>query len=200
MARRQGKKVKQMIKEDKFREGIVSLTKKLSDNKFFFATLLAAIILLSLGFYIRQHNRAKRQDELAQALEMPDRLPTEEMKNLMDKYSNKEFAPWLWLAYARRLFSEYREQGMKIGDKTKLIEAEKAFKTIVERFEKSGTPYLCAKEMLSVIEKEKSFDFPYKQVVTPEKYEALNWLKEPPKHTTLLKGLEEKHRQGGSGS
>jgi len=193
VARRRGKKVKQRIREDKFRDSVISITKKVNENKFFVITLIAVIILFSLGFYLRAQRKARRLEEMAEIVTNPDRLSLEDLKSAIDRYSDKKFAPWLWLALARRLFTEYRDNQMRKGRKEKLLEAEKAFRTIVERFKDSGTPFYCAKKMLTVIEKEKSFVFPWKteeEEPSVRKCKALNWRKRPESlHRTFLRTM-----------
>lgn len=193
MARRRGKKVKQKIREDKFRDGVISLTKKVNENKFFVITLIAVIILFSLGFYLRAQRKARRLEEMAEIVTSPDRISLEELKSALDRYSDKKFAPWLWLSFARRLFAEYRNSQMQKKEKERLLEAEKAFTTIVERFKDSGTPFYCAKKMLAVIEKEKSFVFPWKteeEDPSAQKRKALNWQEYPKNpHRTFLRRM-----------
>jgi hypothetical protein len=196
--RRRGKKVKQIIKEDKFRDGVISLTKKIEQNKFFFITLAVAIVLFCFGFHLRSQRRASYEERLAQMLESPESISIDALKAKIDEYSNKEFAPWLWLAYGQRLLTEYREEGMQKCDKSKLFEAEKAFKVIIERFKDSGTPYQCANERLSVIEQEKKFEFPWKsKQKTEQKGDYLNWSEERFNlHITFLKESLQKESSG----
>lgn len=190
MARRRGKKVKQRIREDKFRDGIISITKKINENKFFVITLVVVIILFSLGFYLRRQRRARRDEEIAEIVTNPDRISLEDLRNALDRYSDEKFAPWLWLAYGRRLFSEYRNDAiMKKSDKEKLLEAERAFKRVVERFKESGTPFYSAKKMLSLVEKEKRFNLPWekREETSAERTKALNWQKiQQQPHKTFL--------------
>jgi len=155
MARRKGKKVKQMIREDSFRDTLLSLGKRVKKNAFYIAALTGAIVLFSYALYRRLSHHFRTQETLMRILTNPSsRLPSKRYRDLLKEYEGKEVEPLIRLYLARALLEEHNERCVKSADKGLLKEAAVQLRTILERFPNAHTARFYASKLLPLVEKE----------------------------------------------
>ena len=156
MARRKGKKVKQMIREDSFRDAVLSLGRRVKKNAFYIAVLTAAVVLFSYALYRRLSHYFRTQETLMRILTTPSeqKLPSKRYRELLKEYEGKEVEPLIRLYLARALLEEHNERCVKTADKGLLKEAAAQLKTILERFPNAHTARFYASKLLPLVEKE----------------------------------------------
>ena len=160
MARRKGKKIKQIIREDSFRDTLITLGARLKKNALYITALTAAIILFAYALYRRiSHHRRTKETIMRIITDPASKLSSKRYKELLMEYEGSDIEPYLRLYLARALLEEHNQRCTKSGDKTLLKEAAAQLRTILERFPDSHTPAFYAAQLLPLVEKELKVEY-----------------------------------------
>lgn len=155
MARRKGKKIKQVIRDDQFRDALITLGTKLKKNVFYIAVLTGAVVLFAYALYRRISHSRRTQEMIMRILTDPSsKLTSKRYRELLMDYQGSRIEPYLRLYLARALLEEHNRRCAESDDKSLLKEAEAQLQTILKRFPDAHTPVFYAGKLLPLVEKE----------------------------------------------
>ena len=186
MARRRTKKErKKHLKEDQFRDSMLSVGKQVKEYRYLILLAAAVVVLL---FVLLSMRARRRQDQISHAADLIKRgalVGPEELKDLSEKVKGEPIEPWILLRYGAKLYELYQKEDALKGDKVRLEEAKKIFEHVRKDFADNGSAAFFAREALQVIEKEQSYDMPenirkaYERKMAPPRKPATPPIKTP---------------------
>jgi hypothetical protein len=159
MTRRKTKKDrKKHLKEDQFRESMLTVLRQIKEYRYL--VLLGAAIVVLL-FVLITMRTTRREKELSRAVDLisPNRLAGPlELKNLSKKVAGEPIEPWVLVRYGTKLYDLHQKEDFLKGDKKRLNEAKKVFEDVVARFPDAGSPTYVARKALELIERELPYE------------------------------------------
>ena len=161
MARRKAKKErKKYLKEDHFRDSMLTAGKQVKEYRYLILLSAAVIVLLVVLLAMRTR---RREEQLANATEIIKRgaaVGPEELKQLSLKVKDEPIEPWILLRYGNKLYELYLKEDALKNDKVRLQEAKKVFADVISRFPDNGSAVFLAKKALETVERELSYEPP----------------------------------------
>ncbi len=161
MARRKTKKErKKYLKEDQFRETMLSVGGQLKEYRYLILLACAVVVLFVVLLSMRSERRAKELAYAAQLIKPGTATGPVELKKLTEQVKGTSIEPWVLLRYGTKLYELYQKEDSLSGEKERLREAKSAFEEITTRFPENGSAAYLASRALELIEEEMAYEPP----------------------------------------